>query len=85
MSVLSHCPTSIVLHPNSISFSFYSLFSKMTKVRPAARLMQASAQCLELGAAYGQCVLKTYSNMSKDACEKEFLAFKTCVTKAFKK
>lgn len=57
----------------------------MTKVRPAARLMQASAQCLELGAAYGQCVLKTYNNMAKDACEKEFLAFKACVTKAIKK
>lgn len=57
----------------------------MTKVRPAARLMQASAQCLELGAAYGQCVLKTYNNISKDVCEKEFNAFKACVTKAMKK
>lgn len=44
--------------------------------------MQASAKCLDLGAVYGQCVLRTYNNMSKDACEKEFTAFKQCVTKA---
>lgn len=57
----------------------------MTKVRPAARLMKASSQCAELGAAYGNCVLATYNKMNKDTCKKEFDAFKTCVTKNLKR
>lgn len=55
------------------------------KPRPAARLMDASAQCSVLGAAYGQCVLKHYSNMTKDACQAEFAQFKACVQKHMKR
>lgn len=57
----------------------------MTKVRPAARLMQAGAQCADLGTAYGTCVLKTYNNMNKDTCKKEFDAFRSCVTTHLKR
>lgn len=59
--------------------------TKMTKVRPAARLMQAGAQCAELGAAYGNCVLATYNNMNKDTCKKEFDAFRSCVSANMKR
>lgn len=55
------------------------------KVRPAARLMQASAKCADLGSAYGECVLKTYNNISKDACQKEFVLFKECVMTQMKR
>lgn len=47
--------------------------------------MNASAKCAELGAAYGQCVLKTYTNISKDACAKEFQLFRACVSANMKK
>lgn len=60
-------------------------FLLMTKTRPAAKLMQASAQCAELGAAYGNCVLATYNNMNKDSCKKEFDAFRSCVSKSLKR
>lgn len=64
----------------------YELFLTMSqKVRPAARLMNASAKCAELGSAYGQCVLKGYANISKDACAKEFQLFRACVTASMKK
>lgn len=49
------------------------------KTRPVARLMQASARCADLGAAYGQCVLKTYNTIAKDGCAAEFALFKQCV------
>lgn len=55
------------------------------KVRPASRLMLASAQCAEEGAIYGKCVASNYNNMSKDACQKEFLNFKACVSSKMKK
>ncbi|KAM9911607.1 hypothetical protein OXX59_007267 [Metschnikowia pulcherrima] len=57
----------------------------MSKVRPAARLMEASAQCSQLGAAYGDCVYKSYNNIAKDACQKEFLMFKECVSSKIKR
>lgn len=57
----------------------------MTKIRPAARLMEASAQCSQLGAAYGECVFKSYNNIAKDACQKEFALFKECVTSKIKR
>lgn len=47
--------------------------------------MRASGQCAKEGAAYGNCVLQQYENMTKGACDKEFAQFKNCVSKAMKK
>lgn len=57
----------------------------MTTVRPAAKLMKASFTCAELGSAYGQCVLRTYNNISRDTCVREFQLFRQCVTAQLRK
>lgn len=57
----------------------------MKKVRPAAKLMKASASCSQLGSAYGDCILRTYNNIAKDTCAKEFALFKECVSAQTKK
>lgn len=56
-----------------------SCTNNMTKPRPAARLMAASAQCAEKGTIYGQCILASYQTMAKGLCDKEFQAFMACV------
>ncbi|GMM44558.1 hypothetical protein DAPK24_011330 [Pichia kluyveri] len=52
---------------------------KKQPVKQATRLMAATANCSELSIAYGKCIASKYQNMSKDACLKEFISFKTCV------
>ncbi|KIM24505.1 hypothetical protein M408DRAFT_75774 [Serendipita vermifera MAFF 305830] len=38
--------------------------------------------CSTTAATYGQCMLKSYQDVKKDMCQKEFLAFKDCVQTA---
>ncbi|KAK6457418.1 uncharacterized protein RJT20DRAFT_127639 [Scheffersomyces xylosifermentans] len=58
--------------------------STNNKVRPAKRLIETTAKCATEGTAYGECVLKNYTAMSHNACEKEFLQFKQCISKQLK-
>lgn len=51
----------------------------MTKTSPAKTLMAKSAKCAKEGLVYGQCVLNSYSTMTKDSCAQEFNQFKKCV------
>lgn len=52
---------------------------KQKPMKQVTRLMSATMQCSELSAAYGSCMVKNYQNMNKDACLKEFMAYKRCV------
>lgn len=82
--LLAYVPTvALYTHFRDPSLIFNSTMAQ--KVRPAARLMSASAKCADLGAAYGLCVLKCYTNISKDACAKEFQLFRACVSSHMKK
>ncbi|VEU22975.1 DEKNAAC104283 [Brettanomyces naardenensis] len=49
--------------------------------KQVTKLMNATLQCTELSAAYGNCILKNYQNVTKDACVQEFMAYKKCVVK----
>jgi hypothetical protein len=53
----------------------------MNKVRPAKRLVETSAKCSKEGALYGQCILNNYQTLGHNTCDKEFVAFKQCITK----
>ncbi|BFZ62457.1 hypothetical protein YB2330_003551 [Saitoella coloradoensis] len=50
--------------------------------KPLQRLASSISACSAQSAVYGKCVVVQYENIHKNACEKEFLAFKECVTKA---
>lgn len=50
-------------------------------VKQVSKLMNATLQCTVLSTAYGNCMMKNYQNVSKDACVQEFLAYKECVKK----
>ncbi|ODV84226.1 hypothetical protein CANARDRAFT_29382 [[Candida] arabinofermentans NRRL YB-2248] len=49
--------------------------------RQVTKLMNATMQCSQQSVLYGQCVLKNYENISKDACMAEFMNYKQCVQK----
>ncbi|ODV60600.1 uncharacterized protein ASCRUDRAFT_35192 [Ascoidea rubescens DSM 1968] len=53
--------------------------------RPARRMLSASASCAAVGEHYAQCILDTYTTISQGVCEKEFSAFKKCVSDQLKK
>ncbi len=42
-------------------------------------LTHADLPMLRQAKTYGACMLRTYENIEKDACAKEFAAFKQCV------
>ena len=53
------------------------------KISPIKRLATATTvTCATPAAAYGECILKSYQDVRKDMCQKEFLAFKDCVQTA---
>ncbi|TRM69906.1 hypothetical protein BD626DRAFT_563613 [Schizophyllum amplum] len=54
-----------------------------TATKPLARLAtHATKTCAVQATAYGDCVLKTYTDVRKDICAKEFGAFKECLQTA---
>lgn len=53
----------------------------MAKQGPARSLMAGAVKCSTEGAAYGQCVLRNYTMISKDTCAQEFMQFERCVSK----
>jgi NADH dehydrogenase [ubiquinone] 1 alpha subcomplex assembly factor 8 len=53
------------------------------KISPIKRFATATTvTCSKPAAAYGECILKSYQDVRKDMCQKEFLAFKNCVQTA---
>lgn len=54
---------------------------KKKPTKQVTRLMNATMQCSNLSVAYGNCMMKNYHSMTKDACVKEFMAYKQCVMK----
>ncbi|TXT08954.1 hypothetical protein VHUM_02428 [Vanrija humicola] len=49
---------------------------------PLKTLAKASTSCATQSLAYGQCIGRSYQDVSKDMCREEFKAFKDCVQKA---
>ncbi|KAF9057810.1 hypothetical protein BJ165DRAFT_1333846 [Panaeolus papilionaceus] len=60
----------------------------MSSIRPAAqrpiqRLAVATTKtCAGEASAYGKCIVASYTDISKEACKREFEKFKACVTEA---
>jgi NADH dehydrogenase [ubiquinone] 1 alpha subcomplex assembly factor 8 len=53
------------------------------KISPIKRFATATTvTCSTSAVAYGECILKSYQDVRKDMCQKEFLAFKDCVQTA---
>ncbi|CDK29707.1 unnamed protein product [Kuraishia capsulata CBS 1993] len=52
---------------------------KKERVKQVPKFMQATVSCGQQSILYGQCIMKHYQNMSKDACAAEFSAYKKCV------
>ncbi|KDN52093.1 hypothetical protein K437DRAFT_244276 [Tilletiaria anomala UBC 951] len=52
-------------------------------LQPVMRLGKAAAQCDIQAKAYGACMFRSYENIEKDMCAKEFAAFKQCVQTKF--
>ncbi|KAI0035555.1 hypothetical protein K488DRAFT_29994, partial [Vararia minispora EC-137] len=51
--------------------------------RPLRRLAHASTvTCATQAAAYGQCILATYTDVRKDSCKAEFEKFGACLRQA---
>ncbi|TFL04359.1 hypothetical protein BDV98DRAFT_590178 [Pterulicium gracile] len=53
---------------------------------PLRRLaLHSTATCAKEATMYGDCILKVYKDVRKDACKEEFLRFGSCVRQAMKK
>lgn len=53
-------------------------------LRPAKKFMVATGNCVQQATIYGECILQSYTEMSKQQCDKEFQLFKICVSKHLK-
>ncbi|KIY56395.1 hypothetical protein I307_04194 [Cryptococcus deuterogattii 99/473] len=56
--------------------------SRFKDKQPLKTLANASKSCAAQSVAYGKCISKSYTDVSKGMCEAEFKAFKECVQKA---
>lgn len=57
----------------------------MKRTQGIAGLAKGVATCPAQATAYGQCILANYKDATKDMCQKEFQAFKSCVQQAMKR
>nr|XP_031860613.1 uncharacterized protein CI109_003944 [Kwoniella shandongensis]KAA5527685.1 hypothetical protein CI109_003944 [Kwoniella shandongensis] len=53
--------------------------AKFKDTQPLKTLAKASQSCSAQSLAYGKCVGKSYTEVSKDMCQAEFVAFRQCV------
>jgi len=51
------------------------------QLEPVRGIAKAMGSCSTQAQAYGQCMLKHYQQMERDACAEEFRAFKDCMQK----
>ncbi|KLO15388.1 hypothetical protein SCHPADRAFT_265832 [Schizopora paradoxa] len=60
--------------------------SSPTAISPLRRLaVHSTTTCSSHAAAYGKCILKSYTDMKKDACKDEFEKFGKCMHEAMKR
>ncbi|KAK8847441.1 hypothetical protein IAR55_005299 [Kwoniella newhampshirensis] len=53
--------------------------ARFKDTQPLKTLAKASQSCSAQSLAYGKCIGKSYTEVSKDMCQAEFVAFKQCV------
>ncbi|KAF9793261.1 hypothetical protein BJ322DRAFT_1103677 [Thelephora terrestris] len=57
-----------------------------TATKPLQRLaLHSTSTCASQAAAYGKCILATYTDVKKDACAEQFAEFGKCLRTAMKR